>query len=409
MNRFVLMLLKTLKQKKRDLVRYLRAYLSGKELARGLVWLSLENAHKIYGSDPNIQIHPIKIGENFTPHPPKCLQEDTQKSVDCRHAYYNTVLLDVRRSDYSFRNNHLLDNNLRVIYEPDLDWSVLPIRNQVLADCQHVEGTVAYLSNTNMAQYAHWLEFQLPLLLSYWHIVKPDEIDYYYIGDGPIADFIEESLGVLGIRKEKIINFPCTCDRALIAIKKRKITFSERFTGIEMDKPSYEFLNHMFIPRVPPEIPPLPKRIYVGRGNVKARKVLNEDAVIGYLETLGFVAITMEGKTMQEEADIFGNAEAVIAPHGSALHNLLFAKPGTKVIEIFPDGYYEWSNYIISHHGQCDYYHLMGDRLYNLSDAKYQDVRVLRTLDIKVNIDKLQKVCAMAGLVNCNSPEILVP
>ena len=46
----------------------------------------------------------------------------------------------------------------------------------------------------------------------------------------------------------------------------------------------------------------------------------------------------MDGMSVSEQAQLFANAEAVVGVHGAALTNLVFAAPGTRVVEIFPPG-----------------------------------------------------------------------
>ena len=76
------------------------------------------------------------------------------------------------------------------------------------------------------------------------------------------------------------------------------------------------------------------KRLYVSRNNVRRRRVINEDAVIDCLSPLGFEVCHPESMTLAEQIRLFHAAEFVVAPHGSALVNLLFAEKA-KVLELF--------------------------------------------------------------------------
>lgn len=90
------------------------------------------------------------------------------------------------------------------------------------------------------------------------------------------------------------------------------------------------FLSELFLPD-PPQ--PNSRRIYVRRG-VQRRAVLNEDDVLALLETAGFEAVTMDGRSIGEQAAMFASAEVIVAAHGAALANLVFSRPGTVVIEL---------------------------------------------------------------------------
>ena len=90
------------------------------------------------------------------------------------------------------------------------------------------------------------------------------------------------------------------------------------------------FLNELFLPDPPGGDA---RRIYVRRG-VPRRAVLNEDEVLGLLEPAGFEAVTMDGRSIGEQATMFASADVVVATHGAALANLVFCRPGTAVIEL---------------------------------------------------------------------------
>jgi hypothetical protein len=90
------------------------------------------------------------------------------------------------------------------------------------------------------------------------------------------------------------------------------------------------FLNELFLPEPPDSNS---RRIYVRRG-VSKRAVLNEEEVLALLAPAGFEAITMDGRSIGEQAAIFASAAVIVATHGAALANLVFSRPGTAVIEL---------------------------------------------------------------------------
>ena len=62
--------------------------------------------------------------------------------------------------------------------------------------------------------------------------------------------------------------------------------------------------------------------------------MLNEEEVFALLEPAGFEAVTMDGRSIGEQAALFASAEVIVATHGAALANLVFSRPGTTVIEL---------------------------------------------------------------------------
>jgi capsular polysaccharide biosynthesis protein len=83
-----------------------------------------------------------------------------------------------------------------------------------------------------------------------------------------------------------------------------------------------------------------PKRIYVTRGGTpNTRRVVHEEALMPLLEQRGFVRIEPGGMSVREQIDHYAAAEVVVAPHGAALTNLVFARPGVRVLELFPAEY----------------------------------------------------------------------
>lgn len=83
-----------------------------------------------------------------------------------------------------------------------------------------------------------------------------------------------------------------------------------------------------------------PKRIYVTRGGTpNTRRVVHEEALMPLLEERGFVRIEPGGMSVREQIDHYAAAEVVVAPHGAALTNLVFAGRGVRVLEMFAAEY----------------------------------------------------------------------
>jgi len=77
------------------------------------------------------------------------------------------------------------------------------------------------------------------------------------------------------------------------------------------------------------------RRIHVARR--VNRRIANPDALAPFLERQGFATHHLEDYSIDEQIDLFSQAEWVIGPHGAELGNLLFCQPGTKVLELAPE------------------------------------------------------------------------
>ena len=78
------------------------------------------------------------------------------------------------------------------------------------------------------------------------------------------------------------------------------------------------------------------KKIYVTREDSNYRKVINEADVVTILRDKGYKVINPQLYEIEEQIEIFSNAEKIIAPHGSNLANIIFCNPGTEIFEISP-------------------------------------------------------------------------
>ena len=78
------------------------------------------------------------------------------------------------------------------------------------------------------------------------------------------------------------------------------------------------------------------KKIYVTRQDSSYRRIINEGDVVTILREKGYKVINPQLYEIDEQIEIFANAEKIIAPYGSNLANITFCNPGTEIFEITP-------------------------------------------------------------------------
>ncbi|QSJ15030.1 glycosyltransferase family 61 protein [Nostoc sp. UHCC 0702] len=369
--------------------RLIKIYILSKPLARGYIPLSIDNADIYFGNEKDTKIYTLVHEEDTHVQQAKFLEGDFLRHFTPFKSGFESVVIDTTKPGFIFCNNHIIDPNFNVIYEQDVVFSETRLYGRTLPiKYEKIQGTVAYLSNTTPQNYGHWFAYVLPMLEVYWRNIDKQEMDYYYVGDS-IADFQIETLVALGIKEEQIVNFPCKADRSITCVINRKIeNCGNKFPSIL----GYRFTKNLFLPKENNANSKYPKRLYVKRGKVNYREVINDDEVVEYLEGIGFEALEMQGRTIQEQAEIFYNADVIIAASGSALTNLLFIKESTTVIEIVPFGFTDCFFYALGSYSKANYFYMIGEKIPG-------DTTIPQRSNLKVNINKLKQICQLASLV----------
>jgi Glycosyltransferase 61 len=102
--------------------------------------------------------------------------------------------------------------------------------------------------------------------------------------------------------------------------------------------------------------------MFVSRGNAPLRKLLNEPELEALGARRGFRRFEASATNHAEQVQRFGNAAVIVAVHGAGLTNLLFARPGTIVIEIFPEDFIKTTFLWLSNRLGMRHYPLVGSR-----------------------------------------------
>jgi hypothetical protein len=289
---------------------------SGVPLARG----------KICASDVLAGIHRNIDRADFQ-HSFRVNEAVPEDRIEPRHRPIDTLhfVLDTCDPRYSCRNNVVIGPDNMVIYEDGIAFEDMAIRLRLLERPRRISGSVGYLSNTHPGNYYHWFAWMLPLMGTYRDRLGIDP-DYYYVGR-PVRPFHLETLERAGVAPERVVSDAVIADRLVADSADRK-----RREGA-VDRGMLGFSRRLYFEQ-PPTAPT--RRLYVSRGEGSRRRPTNEPQLIEYAARYGFEKVTMDGRAVANQARLFAEAAFIIAPHGAALTNLLFAVPGVRVLELLP-------------------------------------------------------------------------
>jgi hypothetical protein len=126
------------------------------------------------------------------------------------------------------------------------------------------------------------------------------------------------------------------------------------------------------------------RRLYISR-SLQRRKVLNEDAVRRVVTSFGVEVLEDVPASVSEQIQLFREASLVVSAHGSALTNLVWCAPGTRVIELLSRSYAQMHIAYLSHIVGLDYRCLIDDSSRPHHWTNMQDA------DVSVDVDSLKK------------------
>jgi hypothetical protein len=239
--------------------------------------------------------------------------------------------------------------------------------------------------------YFHWMLQILPRI----HLLSESgvSIGKYVVNteamNSPRSSFQHETLATLGLDEENIIVVP-----PLFRLRADQLAVTSVVWGINQ-RWAAEFLKNRFLRTTSPREN---RRFYVSRRTAsRGRGVVNEGEVEEVLEKFKFEEFLPEQLSVAEQAEAFASASAIVAPHGGALTNLVFCRPGTKVVEFFAPTYVHPVYWMLSSLRHLDYYYLVGRGERPSSFASMPEGG--RGLDpIEVDPDLLVELLTKAGL-----------
>ena len=243
-----------------------------------------------------------------------------------------------------------------------------------------VSGIVASVTASTQWNYYHWLFDVLPRL----SILTDLEIDFDRLYIQRARPFQKQTLSLIGVDDNLVLD----CDETPIIRAERLLVPCHQTTG-RRRYPTWvsEKLREWFLPSNGKMLNP--RRLYVGRSAQYGRELSNEDEILRFLEPLGFEFVLPERLQFAEQVELFQQAEAIVAPHGAGLANIVFCRPGTVVIELFPPDM-KYTYYKISQTVGLRYYY---------ARAAGEQGRVMSRGNFRISIKSLSGILAMSGIV----------
>jgi capsular polysaccharide biosynthesis protein len=104
--------------------------------------------------------------------------------------------------------------------------------------------------------------------------------------------------------------------------------------------------------------------LFVSRNESSMRRIVNEDELLPGLRDMGFKIFSPGKHPLRTQIDAFRNARVVLAAHGAGLTNIVFCRPKTTLIEIFPEEGVHGSAFLrIASHLRFNYYFIVGKKV----------------------------------------------
>ncbi len=201
-----------------------------------------------------------------------------------------------------------------------------------LAAGAEVPGSSLVVGGKAVSGYFHWMTEIVPRLVAARR--HPELRDLPVVMRPHDRDFQKETLEWLGVRPSIVTDDLVRLERAVIP--------SFPIHGLRNGRYGSELVPLMreFAIAAPPSEGPTPSLLYVSREDVHKRRISNERAVQDMLTSIGFMCVTLDGLSVAAQIRMFAGARTVVAQHGAGLTNIAFARAGTRVIELYPRGFF---------------------------------------------------------------------
>jgi capsular polysaccharide biosynthesis protein len=191
--------------------------------------------------------------------------------------------------------------------------------------CEHSPDEVCILGHMFSQVFGHWAEELLKVVL-----LEAFGFSGSYVIKNDYPRFCRESLALLGIRSDRVIN----ADKPIIYRAAFLTTPVHHFTATRYPKVIRRLRDRLH--EAAGRAFGVGRRIWVERG-VKAhgRDIINRDEVNACIRRHGFISVDFGQYSFREQIAIDRDMDVMAGPHGSAFVHCGFMRDEREVVEIF--------------------------------------------------------------------------
>ena len=201
--------------------------------------------------------------------------------------------------------------------------------------------------------YHHWLIEDLSRLWALEYF--PELTKYPIVVPGDLSRFQLASLYALGVSEDKLLHYDGSnwlFDRLFIPTFLAPGGHSLRQMDWLRDKlfTAYRIEQKMWGKR----------RLYISRGDVRTRNILNEAEILDFLEPYNFEVVVPGSLSLADQIKLFNDAEIICGPSGSGMTNHIFAPMRATLIEMQPNTYINRAHWFSSNLRGQNYLFVIG-------------------------------------------------
>lgn len=284
----------------------------------------------------------------------------------------NARILGSEAAVISPDNRVFREFNYPLEYPPDSNWSTHScFKRRLIPPIHELKGWYATITYPASQFYFHWMLESLPRMRLLHDYI--DMLDGVIVPNSPLP-FHKQSLAILGIPEKKLIPVgPNTHFRAEHLFVPHCGSYYNPASWM------HGWYKDAIFGPADRRVEPKGIKLYVSRSDANVRRLTNELEIIEHLEPLGFVTASLSDKPFSEQAQLFFDADVIVAPHGAGLANLVFCRPGTKVLEIMPPNWMSPCYFILAKSAGLRYSYLIANESVNEfagKSAQSRDVAV---------------------------------
>ena len=109
------------------------------------------------------------------------------------------------------------------------------------------------------------------------------------------------------------------------------------------------------------------RRVFIRRAT-EQRRVANFDELLPVIEAFGFTVVDTGSMSLSEQIRTMRQADQVVGEHGAGMANMMFCRPGTRVLELFNPVGWQPAHWVLA--SACGLHYGFGIGAHSIADGQ---------------------------------------